>query len=178
MFCIFPWVNYYSFFKPISFFLVGKHQIGKNQFSFWCLALLFPLQTKVKGEADHFSFDIIHYYSLLVPMLQGLNWSFSLVGKHLWGKNQIFLWHYYSFLVPISKGKLVIFPLLETKVQFSLGHCSKEGFLKRIIEIFLSCHKRNFPRAPCACNMHKFMKNQPKSLCLFFNLLIIGTQLN
>lgn len=25
--------------------------------------------------------------------------------------------------------------------------------------------------------MQKVMKNQPKSLCLFFNLLIIGTQL-
>ncbi len=77
--CIFLWI-FYSLFKPMSLFHVGKHHRGKDQFSLFCLVpLLFPFQINVKKEVDHF----------------------SLVGKCLFRKDHFFFWHL-TLLFPLS----------------------------------------------------------------------------
>jgi hypothetical protein len=72
--------------------------------------IIFPWLVNTMGERPIFSLT----FEIIIPFLyqcyKGSVDQFSLIGKHLWGKNQIFLWHYYSLLIPMSKGKLVIFP--------------------------------------------------------------------
>ncbi len=126
--CIFPWI-FYSLFKPMSLFHVGKHQWGKDQFSLFCLVpLLFPFQINVKGEVD----------------------NFSLVGKCLFRKDHFFFWHL-TLLFPLNTNvqkEVGHFPLVGKQSSIFLSILVKKS-LKRITKIFPSCHKENLLGTPC-----------------------------
>lgn len=111
LFCIFPWI-FYSLFKPMSLFHVGKHQWGKDQFSLFCLVpLLFPFQINVKGEVDHF----------------------SLVSKCLFRKDHFFFWHL-TLLFPLSTNvqkEVGHFPLVGKQSSIFLSILVKKGISKK-----------------------------------------------